>query len=116
VNAAIRNQSEEMQLPSAHLCLFHGPRNSRVLLKCAGRNLRVDARNVHLHNAPRADVQVADLAVAHLPVGQPHKVVRGLNQRVGILGEQLVVGGLLSQRNGVVGGFGAIAPSVEDGQ
>ena len=59
---------------------------------------------------------MADLAVAHLAVGQADKVLRGLDQRVGILAHQQVVGGLFGQRNGVVGGFRAIAPSVEDGQ
>ena len=45
-------------------------------LKLAGRDRRVNARDVHLHNAPGADVQVAHFAVAHLPVGQAHKVIQ----------------------------------------
>ncbi len=85
-------------------------------LELAGGDQRVDARDVHLHNAAGADVQVADFAVAHLSVGQADKVIRGLNQRVGKLAQQLVVGGLARQRNGIVGGFGAIAPSIEDGE
>ena len=67
-----------------------------ILLEFAGSDLRVDARDVHLHDAACADVQVAHFAVAHLPVGQSDEVVGGLNQRVGILAQQLVVGGLLA--------------------
>ncbi len=76
----------------------------------------VDARDVHLHDAPRADVQVAHFAVAHLSVGQADEMLRRADQRVGKLPQQLVVGGLARQRDGVVGGFSAIAPSIEDGQ
>ena len=78
--------------------------------------MRVDAGDVHAHNASSADVEVADFAVAHLSVGQADEVVGGLNQGVGKLAQQLVVGGLACQRDGVVGRFSAIAPSVEDGE
>ena len=116
VNAAVGDQAEEMQLPSALARALHGLHDGGILLELARGDQRVDARDVHLHNAARADVQVADFAVAHLPVGQADKMLRGADQRVGKLAQQLVVGGLAGQRNGVVGGFGAVAPSVEDGQ
>ena len=116
VHAAVRDQAEQMQLPSALARPLHGLHDRRVLLELARSDQRVDARDVHLHNAARADVQVADFAVAHLPVRQAHKVVRSLDQRVRELAQQLVVGGLAGQRNGIVGGFGAITPSVKDGQ
>jgi hypothetical protein len=51
---------------------------------------------------PNADIQMADLAFAHLPVVQADEVVRGLNHRVEILGEQPVVGWLFGQCNGVL--------------
>jgi hypothetical protein len=85
-------------------------------VKLVGLDQRVDAGDVHLHDAAGADVEVADFAVAHLAVGQADEVVAGLDQRVGILAQQLVVGGLFSQGDGVVGGFGAVAPSVKDGK
>ena len=116
VHAAVGDQAEEMQLPAAFARALHGLHDRRVLLELAGRNQRVDARDVHLHDAPGADVQVAHFAVAHLPVGQADEVLRRADQRVGKLAQQLVVGGLARQRDGVVGGFGAIAPSVEDGE
>ena len=78
--------------------------------------MRVDAGDVHVHNAAGADVEVADFAVAHLSIGQADEMVGGLNQGVGKLAQQLVVSGLACQRDGVVGGFSAITPSVEDGE
>ena len=62
---------------------------------------QLDARAVHVHDAARADVEVADFAVAHLAVGQADKVPAGLDQRVGILAQQAVVGGLARQRDRV---------------
>ena len=67
-----------------------------------------------MDDAAGADVQVADFAVAHLAVGQADEVPAGLNQRVGILAQQAVVGGLAGQGDGVGLGLGAVAPAVED--
>ncbi len=116
VHAAVGDKSEQMQLRAALARPLHGLHDRRLFRELPCGNQRVDARDVHLHNAAGADVQVADFAVAHLPVGQADKVIGGLDQRVGKLAQQLVVSGLAGQRNGVVGGFSAIAPSVEDGQ
>ena len=116
VNAAVGDQAEEMQLASALARALHGLHDGRILGEFAGGDLRVDAGDVHLHDAAGADVEVADFAVAHLAVGQADEVLRGANQGVGKLAQQLVVGGLAGQRDGVVGGFGAITPSIEDGQ
>jgi broad specificity polyphosphatase/5'/3'-nucleotidase SurE len=84
-------------------------------LEFIGGDQGVDARDVHLHDAAGADVEVADFAVAHLAVGQADEVLAGADEGVGILAQQLVVGGLAGQSDGVVGGFSAVAPSVEDG-
>ena len=77
---------------------------------------QIDARDVHVHNAPGADVQMPDFAVAHLPLGQSNKRSAGMNQRVGILAQQPVVGRLARQRDGVGFGFGAISPAIENDQ
>ena len=59
---------------------------------------------------------MAHLAVTHLPVRQPNKMVRSLDKRVGVLPKQLVIRGLPSQCNSVIRSFSAITPSVENGQ
>jgi len=95
-----------MQLAAALLRTLHGSHDGWVLVELIRCDQGVDARNVHLHNAACANVQVADFAVAHLPVGQADKVVGGMDQRVGKLAQQFVVGGFIGQRDGVVGGLG----------
>ena len=75
VNAAVRTESEEMQLPPGFARPLHGQGDGRIFGELARGDLGVDAGDVHLHDAAGADVQVADLAVAHLPVGQADKVV-----------------------------------------
>ena len=75
---------------------------------------QLDAGAVHVHDAAGADVEVADFAVAHLPVGQADEVAAGVNERVGILAQQAVVGRLAGERDGVGLGFGAVSPAVED--
>ena len=70
MDTAIANQSEQMQspLPPARHCLLEERHVAHRLL----RDKQVDARHVHVHDAPRADVEMADFAVAHLPIGQTH--------------------------------------------
>ena len=50
------------------------------------------------------------------PSGNPTKCSDGANEGVWKLAQQLVVGGLAGQGDGVVGGFSAVTPSVEDGE
>ena len=63
--------------------------HDRRMLEFAGRDQRIDAGDIHLHNAARADIQVPDFAVAHLTVGQSDKVLRGADQRVRKLASSL---------------------------
>ena len=77
-------------------------------------NHQIDAGDVHVHDAPGANIQVADLAVPHLPLRQPHEWPAGVNQRVGILAQQPVIDRLAGQRNGVSFGFGSVSPAVEN--
>ncbi len=62
---------------------------------------QLDAGNVHVNDAPGADVQMTDFAVAHLPVGQADKGAAGVDQRVGIFAQQAIVGRLARKRDRV---------------
>ena len=77
-------------------------------------NHQIDASDVHMHDPSRAHIQVANLAIPHLPLGESHKWPAGVNQRVRILQQQPVISRLASQRNGVSLGFNAVSPAVED--
>ncbi len=105
-----------MQLASAFACLLHCLRNRRILFEPVRGNERIDARDVHLHNSPSADIQMAHFAVAHLPVGQADKMLRRANERVRKFAQQFVVSGLARYCNGIVGGFSSITPSVKNGE
>ena len=62
--------------------VMHRLMENGIRKELAARDHHVDARDIHVHHAARANVQVADFAVAHLALGQPHKRPRRLNQRV----------------------------------
>ena len=114
VDAAIAEEAEEVELAGA--AAFHGFEEQRLALEFAAGDELVDARDVHVHDASGADIQVADFAIAHLSFGQADGGAGSLNQRVGKFLEQAVVVRLAREGDGVALGFGAVAPAVEDGE
>src|SRR5438270_4236929 len=75
---------------------------------------QIDARDVHVHDAAGANVEVSNLAVPHLTFGQSDEWTASMNQRVGIVAQQPVIRRLARERNGVGLGFRAITPAVEN--
>jgi hypothetical protein len=116
VNAAIGDQTDQMQGATRLAGVLEAGLDLFVVLERVVGHHAVNARNVHLHNAARANVQVAHFAVAHLPARQTDKLFRCLDQRVGIFAQKRVVGGLCGQCNGVVFSLRTISPSIEDGE
>jgi hypothetical protein len=116
VNTAIGNQADQVQGTALLSGVLEGRNNRGIAFERIVGNHHINAGNVHLHDAARANIHVPHFAVAHLPDGQTDKAFRGLDQRVGVLAQQLVVSWFLRQSNGVIGSFRTIAPSVEDGQ
>ena len=114
MHAAVAEQAHQVQLALAPA--LHRAEQKIVVEERAGGDGLVDARDVHLHDAAGADIQVPDFAIAHLPLGQADGRPGGVDQRVGKFGEQPVVIGLAREGDGVAFGFGAIAPAVEHGQ
>ena len=88
----------------------------RIGKQTAIRNRRIDPRHVHPHNPTRAQVQVPNLGVPHLPIRQPHKVVARPDQRIRIVTQQSVVDRLPRQRDCIPVRLGAVTPAVKDGQ
>ena len=116
VDATVGEQAKEVHGAAP----LHGggdfAHQQRVQEELAGVNQRVDARDVHADDAARAQIEVSDLAVAHLAVREADEVVAGAECGVGVLAQKLVVGRLARLRNGVAIGFRAHAPAVEDGE
>ena len=77
VDAAIGKQSAEVKPAAAAARVFHGLKQHRVAEQLAVFDHQVDLGDVHIHHAPGADVEMAHLAVSHLPAGQPD-VLRGV--------------------------------------
>src|SRR3984957_2967026 len=77
-------------------------------------NHQIEASDVHMHNPTRAHIQMPNLAVAHLPLGQSDKWPAGMNQRIRKLPQHPVIGRLASQRNSVSLTFSAVSPAIED--
>ena len=114
VHAAVAQEAQQVQV--ARAAPLHGLDEQRLLEKFAVGDHHVDARDVHVDDAPGAHVHVAHFAVAHLPFGQADGGPGRLDQRVGKILQQAVVIRFAREGNGVALGFGAIAPAVEHGQ
>ena len=69
-----------------------------------------------MHNAPGADIEMADFAVAHLPFRQANSGPGSLDQGVGKLANQFVVSRLARQGDRVALRLCAVAPSVQHRQ
>ncbi len=103
-----------MQAALAGAGVLHGVEQHGMREQFAVLDHQVDAGDVHVDDAAGADVEVADLAVAHLAFGKADERAAGVDERVGIFAQQAVIGGLAGERDGVGFGFGAVSPAVED--
>jgi hypothetical protein len=114
VHPAVGKQAEKVQAASARTCILHRSKQRGVREEIAILDHQLDACTVHVDDAAGADVEVANFAVAHLSLGQANVGTAGVNQCVGIVAQQAVVGRLAGESDSVGLGFGAVAPAVED--
>jgi hypothetical protein len=116
MHAAIGDEPEQMQFAPADAGIFHpfnehGMREELTIL-----NHQVNARDIHMHNAPGADIQMPDFAVAHLPFGQSDERPTGVNQRVRIFAQQTVVDRFAREGDSICFGFGPVSPAVKNNE
>ena len=76
----------------------------------------VDAHEVLAHDRACAEVEMADLAVAHLPLGQAHRAPARLQRRVWVALPQLVEDGRARERYRVAGARLGEPPAVQHDQ
>src|SRR5437763_9223662 len=69
-----------------------------------------------MHNTSSADVEMPDFAISHLPLRQPNVRSAGMNQGVGVLAKEAVVGRFTRQRDRIGFSFGAISPAIKNDQ
>src|SRR3981081_495527 len=103
-----------MQLPAIAARIFHRGEQHGMRKEFAVPNHQLNPRAVHVHDASGADIEMANLAIAHLIVRQTDVWTTGMNERIGILAEQTVVGGLAGESDSVGLGFGTITPAVKN--
>ncbi len=110
----VRQQPEQMQPPATGARLLDRVHQHRIGVELTILDHQIDLGDVHVDHAPGADVEMSHLAVSHLPGGQANVTSAGVDQRVGILGEQAIIGGLARQRDSVGWRRRSIAPAIED--
>ena len=90
VDAAVAEKAHQVQGRSLGAAGLHGVEIGGVGKEAAVRHGVADPGQVLKDHPAAADVGVAHLAVAHLPVGQAHPAAGGLQLRPGVLGEEPV--------------------------
>ena len=116
VHAARRGEADQVQCRAALLQRGDRLGEDRVGRERAVLDRIVDARQVGHGNAAGAEVHVADLGIAHLPLGQTDEGFRGVDQPLRTGGDQPVEVRGAGAQDGVVGALGTMAPPVEDAE
>ena len=114
MDPAIADQPEQMELLGVGA--LHRAQEQLVAEEFARGDGQVNAGDVHIDDAAGADVEMADFAVAHLPLGQADVGAGGVHEGVGEFFQQFIPGGLAGERDGVGLPLGAVAPAIQDGQ
>ena len=114
VNTAVRDETEQMHVPTPLLRPRERRAECSVLEERAVANGDVDAHQILEQHPARADRQMADLGVAHLAVRQPHRLTRRSETRVGEGGPEVVEHRRRRQLHGVPRTGRGEAPPVED--
>ena len=116
MHAAGRHQADEMTGAAAVFELCDQIDQRRHLLDVAVGDGAADARQILHDHAPGADIEMADLGIAHLAAGQADVVAGSVQKAVRPVPPQPVEGRRLGLADGVVGGIVAPTPAVQDHQ
>ena len=112
--AAGRHQSHEMNPSRCLACRRDERAQGGALGQRAILHGIVDARQILHDQSPGADIGVADLGISHLTVRQTDGAARCGEQRMRGIAKHPVIVGMLCCGDGVVGGIGALAPTIQD--
>ena len=116
VHAAVGDQPGHVQHAAAGLGSRERGLQRGVLGQRAVGHGVADAHEILGDDPPRADVEMADLGVAHLPFGQAHRTPGCDQRRVRPALPERVEDRRASQPHGVAGAFGRTPEAVEDDQ
>jgi hypothetical protein len=116
MHAAVGHEAEEMQATASLLRFENDVPDDEVLGQRPVVHREVDPRDVHHGDASGAEVQVPDLAVAHLPGRQPDVRAARSDDAVRVAGLERVERRRLREAHRVVAPVGALTESVQDHQ
>ena len=116
MDAARRQQAHDMGGAAGGNQRLGEPVEGRQFGQRAVGDRRVDLRQILLDDPAGADRHVADFGIAHLAVRQPDMMFGSVAERVRAGRRQPVPDRRLRPGDGVVRGFGAMAPAVQDAQ
>ena len=114
--AAAAQQTDQMQIVLAVGDVVQTRVQRRMLEETAVLDGDIDAHNVLVDNAARAQVEMSDFGVAHLPFWQADRTPRCVENRAFIGAQPVVVVGGIGLDNGVVGSTLTHAPAVKNNQ
>ena len=111
VNATVRDEAEEMDVPSPLARACERGYERLVLRERTVRDRVVHALEVLEKHAARADREVTDLRVAHLPGRKPDRLTRRSERRVRVPRPERVEDRRLRELDGVPRARAARVPS-----
>ena len=115
VDAAVGDEADQVQAPARRFAArAQAARSASFSKKLPSATRVVDPGQVLLDDRAGAEVEVADLGVAHLPVGQADVAARGRQLRVRVALPERVEGRRLGERDRVARPGLGEAPAVED--
>jgi len=115
MHAAGRNQSHDVNRTFGLPGLVDQCQQDRPARKTAILDGQVDARQVLGDHPSGADIHVTHFGIAHLALGQAHRIARGFQQGMRPFLEQPGVIGRGGRGDGIVFGvIGPVAPAVEN--
>ena len=114
MDAAVGDEPQEVERSGARR--LHCAAQHLVVEELAGLDRAVDAHEILVDDASRAEIGVADFAVPHLSFGEAHGETAGVELREGKLLRQPVEVRRSLQQDGVSLAPGGVSPSVEDDQ
>ena len=65
VHTSVAAEAHQVQSP-ARACVVHQIEQQRILINFTRRDHEIDTRDIHVHDASGADIQVPNFAVPHL--------------------------------------------------
>ena len=114
MNSTIGDQAQQVQGSPLFARMLQRLHDHLMAEKLARANQVVDPRDVHMHHASRADVQMTHFAVAHLSIGQADEVIRSMKQTMRVFRQKLVVGRFARQRYRVGEALRTITPAIQN--